>query len=79
MFDPLSKPSSFRNRQLVANALVFVAVFLWWLTSQVLPARVFPALSVVAQTLYEMVTSLEFWLNAATTFARIVIAIIAEV
>lgn len=77
MFDPLTAPSSRMHRQLVANGLILLAVLAWWLTSLVFPPRVFPSLGMLASALYELITSSEFWLNAAITFGRIVLAILA--
>lgn len=67
----------FGRQALVANAFLLLVVVGWWLTSQQLPERIFPSIGTIARTLAAFSVDPNFWVNAAITFGRIVVAIVA--
>ena len=63
----------------MAEGLVLLALFAWWLTSQQLPGAVFPSPVNVFTELGRLVVDPEFWSAAGATALRVLIAVTAAV
>ena len=68
--------SYYSAERAVADLLIVAVIAIWWLTSRQMPADIFPSIGAIANALWELATSGEFWANAGLTAARIVGAVI---
>jgi ABC-type nitrate/sulfonate/bicarbonate transport system permease component len=63
-------------KRLTAEIVVICAIAGWWLTSRTLPEAVFPSPFFVAQELFSLLISAQFWLDAGISASRIVAAVV---
>jgi len=74
----LGTGNALRSR-FIAEGLVVLALFAWWVTAQQLPDTVFPSPLNVFAELGDLAIDPEFWKAAAITGGRVLLAVVAAV
>ncbi|MGY5775228.1 ABC transporter permease [Rhizobium sp. LEGMi135b] len=67
---------SLRIQRIYADGLILFAILGWWMTSASLPTGVVPSLYDIAFAASDLASSMDFWLNAASTMLRVLTAVL---